>query len=61
MEETPAEEKPVLDEAAIEAMIAKQREAIEAQLREKIMAEMLAAQAAAEPAKTENAEDAVEA
>ena len=61
VEETPAEEKPVLDEAAIEAMIAKQREAIEAQLREKIMAEMLAAQAAAEPAKTENAEDAVEA
>lgn len=60
-EEAPAEEKPVLDEDAIEAMIAKQREAIEAQLREKIMAEMLAAQAAAEPAKTENAEDAVEA
>ena len=42
-------------------MIAKQREAIEAQLREKIMAEMRAAQTAAEPAKTENAEDAVEA
>lgn len=60
-EEAPAEAKPALDEAAIEAMIAKQREAIEAQLREKIMAEMLAAQAAAEPAKTENAEEAVEA
>ena len=65
-EETPAvepaaEAKPVLDEAAIEAMIAKQREAIEAQLREKIMAEMMAAQTPAEPAKTENAEEAVEA
>ena len=60
-EEPKAEEKPALDEAAIEAMIAKQREAIEAQLREKIMAEMRAAQTAAEPAKTENAEDAVEA
>ena len=54
-EETPAEEAapaqekkpetPALDEAAIEALIAKQREAIEAQLREKIMAEMMAAQA----------------
>ena len=39
-----AEEKPaapVMDEAAIEAIIAKQREAIEAQLREKIRAEMM--------------------
>jgi len=49
MEEAPAEEPksaaPALDEAAIEALIAKQREAIEAQLREKIMAEMMAAQA----------------
>ena len=48
-EEAPAEEPtpaaPVLDEAAIEALIAKQREAIEAQLREKIMAEMMAAKA----------------
>ena len=60
-EEPKAEEKPALDEAAIEAMIAKQREAIEAQLREKIMAEMMAAQTPAEPAKTENAEEAVEA
>jgi hypothetical protein len=33
---------PVMDEAAIEALIAKQREAIEAQLREKIRAEMMA-------------------
>ena len=54
-EEAPAEEKapaaqekeeksePVLmDEAAIEALIAKQREAIEAQLREKLRAELLA-------------------
>ena len=42
-EETPAEEKPaVMDEAAIEAMIAKQRAAIEAELRQKIMAEMQA-------------------
>ena len=61
-EEAPAvEAKPALDEAAIEAMIAKQREAIEVQLREKIMAEMMAAQTPAEPAKTENAEEAVEA
>ena len=48
-EAAPAQEKkpetPALDEAAIEALIAKQREAIEAQLREKIMAEMMAAQA----------------
>lgn len=43
-EEKPAEEKPavpVMDEAAIEALIAKQREAIEAQLREKYRAEMM--------------------
>lgn len=38
-EEKPA--APVMDEAAIEALIAKQREAIEAQLREKIRAEMM--------------------
>lgn len=31
---------PVMDEAAIEALIAKQREAIEAELREKLLAEM---------------------
>lgn len=46
VEEAPAPEEkpeaPAMDEAAIEAMIAKQREAIEAQLREKIMAEMMA-------------------
>ena len=36
----PAEKKPEIDEAAIEALIAKQREAIEAQLRAKILAEM---------------------
>ena len=64
----PAEEKPaeapaapVMDEAAIEAMIAKQRAAIEAQLREKIMAEMMANMAkptAAPAAGTENTEDA---
>ena len=62
-----AEEKPVeapaaaMDEAAIEALIAKQRAAIEAQLREKIMAEMMAnmAKPAAEPAAgTENTEGA---
>ena len=58
VEETPAEEKkpaaPVMDEAAIEALIAKQREAIEAQLREKLMAELMASQAKAEE-KTEEA------
>ena len=58
-EETPAEEpaKPALDEAAIEALIAKQRAAIEAELREKLMAEMMAKmnQAPAEPA--ENTEE----
>ena len=32
----------MMDEAAIEALIAKQREAIEAQLREKLRAELLA-------------------
>ena len=58
-EEAPAEEKtaaPVMDEAAIEALIAKQREAIEAQLREKIRAEMMESmnQAKAEE-KTEDA------
>ena len=36
------EPKPALDEAAIEALIAKQRAAIEAELREKLMAEMMA-------------------
>jgi len=41
--EAPAEEaKPAMDEAAIEAMIAKQREAIEAELREKLRAEFMA-------------------
>ena len=49
-EEVPAEEapaaKPVMDEAAIEAMIAKQRAAIEAELREKLMAEFQAKAAA---------------
>ena len=57
-EEAPAEEKPaapVMDEAAIEALIAKQREAIEAELRAKILAEM--GQAKAE----EKAEDAAQA
>ena len=39
-EEPKAEAAPVMDEAAIEALIAKQREAIEAQLRAKIIAEM---------------------
>ena len=57
-EEAPAEEEkpaaPALDEAAIEALIAKQREAIEAQLREKIMAEMMAAKA---EEKTEEAQN----
>ena len=64
VEEAPAEEAapaeetkpaaPALDEAAIEALIAKQREAIEAQLREKIMAEMMAAKA---EEKTEEAQN----
>lgn len=53
----PAEEAkpaaPALDEAAIEALIAKQREAIEAQLREKIMAEMMAAKAEEKPEVTQ--------
>ena len=53
-EEEPAAvpEQPALDEAAIEALIAKQREAIEAQLREKLRAEMLAGmnQASSDPA-----------
>lgn len=43
-ETAPAEQPaaPVVDEAAIEAMIARQREAFEAQLREKLRAELLA-------------------
>ncbi len=41
-QEAPKAEKPALDEAAIEAMIAQQRAAIEAELRKKIEAEMLA-------------------
>ena len=58
-EEAPAAEEkpaaPAMDEAAIEALIAKQREAIEAQLRAKILAEM-------NQAKTEEkAEDAAQA
>ena len=56
--EAPAEEKealPVMDEAAIEALIAKQREAIEAQLREKIRAEMLESMNRAKEEKTEEA------
>ena len=55
--EAPAEEKPaapVMDEAAIEALIAKQRAAIEAELRAKIMAEM-------SQSKEEKAEDAAQA
>ncbi len=43
--EKPAEAAPAapaMDEAAIEALIAKQREAIEAQLREKLRAELMA-------------------
>ena len=54
--EAPVEEKealPVMDEAAIEALIAKQREAIEAQLREKIRAEMLESMNRAKEEKTE--------
>ena len=63
-EQTPAaEEKPaVMDEAAIEALIAKQREAIEAELREKLRAEFMASmkqEVPADVAKTEeNVEDA---
>ncbi len=51
--EEPKIAAPVLDEAAIEALIAKQREAIEAQLREKIMAEMMAAKAEEKPEVTQ--------
>ena len=40
--EAPKAATPALDEAAIEALIAKQRAAIEAELREKLRAEMLA-------------------
>ena len=61
VEETPVEEAPaaevkpaVMDEAAIEALIAKQREAIEAELREKLMAEMMAKQTAESVKKEEN-------
>ena len=52
VEEPKEEQKPALDEAAIEALIAQQRAAIEAELREKLRAEMLAAmnQTAAAPA-----------
>ena len=59
-EEAPAaEQKPaVMDEAAIEALIAKQREAIEAELREKLMAEMMAKQTAGAAKKEENVEAA---
>ena len=39
-EPAPAPAAPVMDEAAIEALIAKQRAAIEAELREKLLAEM---------------------
>jgi len=65
-EQTPAEEeKPVvMDEAAIEALIAKQREAIEAELREKLRAEFMASMnqdSSANAAKTEeNVEDAAQ-
>jgi len=59
----PAEEKkpaaPVMDEAAIEALIAKQREAIEAQLREKLRAELMASMN--QPAAEEKTEDTVQA
>jgi hypothetical protein len=48
-----------MDEAAIEALIAKQREAIEAQLREKIRAEMMAAMAQ-QTAAQNNTEEKVE-
>ena len=57
--EEPAEEKPAVDEAAIEAIIAKQRAAIEAELRQKIMAEMMAKNAESEK-KEESAEGAVQ-
>ena len=59
-QEAPAvEEKPVvMDEAAIEALIAKQRAAIEAELREKLMAEMMTKQAAEAAKNEENVEAA---
>lgn len=68
VEETPAEESPakpaeekpaVMDEAAIEALIAKQRAAIEAELRAKLMAEMAAGQST-ETTKTEQSADQAE-
>ena len=66
-EETPAEvvpaaeEKPaVMDEAAIEALIAKQREALEAELREKLRAEFMASMNAEAAKKEENVEAAEE-
>ena len=53
-----------MDEAAIEALIAKQREAIEAELREKLRAEFMASMSqdpSADVAKTEeNVEDAAQ-
>ena len=63
VEEAPAaqEEKPaVMDEAAIEALIAKQREAIEAELREKLRAEFMASMNAEAAKKEEKVEDAEE-
>ena len=49
---------PVMDEAAIEALIAKQREAIEAQLREKLRAELMASMQ--QPAAEQKTEDAAQ-
>ena len=57
-EETPTEEAPAapaLDQAAVEALLAKQKEELEAQLREKIRAEMAAEEAKPQE---ENAEEA---
>ena len=58
-EEAPTQEAPaapVIDEAAVEERLAKQREELEAQLREKIRAEMLAEAAKPQEEKAEDAE-----
>lgn len=57
-EEAPAEEtKPVLDEAALEAELAKRRAAMEEELREKLRAEFMA-EMAKKAEKEENVEEA---
>ena len=60
-EQPAAEAKPVvMDEAAIEALIAKQREAIEAELRAKLQAEFMAQMNGGAAKAEENAEETAE-